>query len=65
MNSTSTADARATLSGSWRNFSPRLSPEVARVFKQIEEDTLEALRQAGQQADRLMEEPPEPPMPRP
>ena len=43
------------LTGSWRNFSPKLDPETAEIFRSIEEATLESLRQAGREA-RLKEE---------
>jgi len=46
-----------TLTGSWRNFSPKLDAETARLFDQLDEDTMELLRKAGRQSSVMMEEP--------
>jgi hypothetical protein len=54
------------LTGSWRSFSPNLTPAVAEKFREIEEGTMEALRDAGASSAHLKEAPPEPPpLPRP
>ena len=54
------------LTGSWRNFSPRLDDAVAARFREIEAGTVEALQEAALRGGRVMELPPlEPPMQRP
>jgi len=41
----------------WCNFSPKLDAETARMLDQIDEDTMELLRQAGRQSSLVREEP--------
>ena len=43
---------------SWRSFSPKLDAETAQLFNQIEQDTLELLREAGRKSSLVQEEPP-------
>jgi hypothetical protein len=66
MNASAPNPIEPSLTGSWRSFSPRLDPEVAAIFKEIEEGTLEALREAARKQGKLMEPAPEdPPLKRP
>lgn len=64
MKSSASIKTAPPLTGSWRTFSPRLDQRVAERFRQIEEGTLEALREAATNS-RVMETSEEPPMKRP
>ena len=65
MNASKPPPTETTLTGSWRSFSPKLDPQVADRFREIEAGTLEALREAALKSGRLMEEAEAPPMKRP
>jgi hypothetical protein len=48
-----TTKTPTTLTGSWRNFSPKLDPETAQLFAQIEADSLgTATEQCGAEIQR-------------
>ena len=52
-----TPTIQPTLTGSWRNFSPKLDARTAQLFNQIEQDSLELLRNAGRKSSLVQEEP--------